>query len=67
MDRVLIACDQIQYANHLEMTLRKVGFEVETMTTEFNISEKLLTFNPDMIIVRGQSNKLSSLSFWKEN
>ncbi len=66
MDRVLIACDQIQYANHLEMTLRKVGFEVETMTTEFNISEKLLTFNPDMIIVRGQSTKLSTLSFGKK-
>ncbi len=66
MDRVLIACDQIQYANHVEMTLRKVGFEVETMTTEFNLSEKLLTFNPDMIIVRGQSAKLSAMSIGKK-
>jgi hypothetical protein len=66
MDRVLIACDQIQYANHVEMTLRKVGFEVEVMTTEFNLSEKLLTFNPDMIIVRGQSTKLSTMSIGKK-
>ena len=66
MDRVLIACDQIQYANHVELTLRKVGFEVETMTTEFNLSEKLLTFNPDMIIVRGQSAKLSAMSIGKK-
>ncbi len=66
MDRVLIAFDQIQQANHLEMTLRKVGFDVESITTEFNLSEKLLTFNPDMIIVRGQSTKLSSLSLGKK-
>ena len=62
MDRVLIALDQIQYANHLEMTLRKVGFDVEAITTEFNLSEKLLTFNPDIIVVRGQSAKLSALN-----
>lgn len=62
MDRVLLACDQIQYATHVEMTLRKVGYDVETMASEYNLSEKLLTFNPDIVIVRGQSAKLSTLS-----
>ncbi len=66
MDRVLIVFDQIQYANHLEMTLRKVGFEVESISTEFNLSEKLLTFNPDMIIARGQSAKLSALNIGRK-
>jgi len=66
MDRVLIAIDQIQFANHLEMTLRKVGFDVETITTEFNLSEKLLTFNPDMVISRGQSAKLSAFNIGKK-
>ncbi len=66
MDRVLIAFDQIQLANHLEMTLRKVGFDVETITTEFNLSEKLLTFNPDIIIARGQSTKLSTFNIAKK-
>jgi hypothetical protein len=66
MDRVLIAIDQIQFSSHLEMTLRKVGFDVETITTEFNLSEKLLTFNPDMIIARGQSTKLSAFNIGKK-
>jgi DNA-binding response OmpR family regulator len=66
MDRVLIAIDQIQYASHLEMTLRKVGFDVEVIANEFNLSEKLLTFNPDMIIVRGQSAKLSAFNVGKK-
>ena len=62
MDRVLLACDQIQYATHIEMTLRKVGYDVEAMSTEYNLSEKLLTFNPDIIIVRGNSPKLMTLN-----
>ncbi len=62
MDRVLLACDQIQYSAHIEMTLRKVGYDVETMTTEYNLSERLLTFNPDIIIVRGNSPKLMTLN-----
>jgi hypothetical protein len=66
MDRVLIAIDQIQFSSHLEMTLRKVGFDVEVITTEFNLSEKLLTFNPDIIIARGQSTKLSVLNIGKK-
>lgn len=66
MDRVLIAFDQIQQAGHLEMTLRKVGFDVETITNEFNLSEKLLSFNPDIIIARGQGPKLSAFNIGKK-
>lgn len=41
------------------MTLRKVGFDTETITNEYNLSEKLLTFNPDYIIVKGNSARVS--------
>ncbi len=41
------------------MTLRKVGFDTETITNEYNLSEKLLTFNPDYIIVKGNSPRVS--------
>lgn len=62
MDRVLLIIDDIQYSRHVEMTLRKVGFEVEAINNEFNVNETLLTYNPDYIICRGNSNRLSVLN-----
>lgn len=48
------------------MTLRKVGFDTETITNEYNLSEKLLTFNPDYIIVKGNSPRVSCLQIGKK-
>lgn len=58
--------DDIQYNRHIEMTLRKVGFDVETVNNEFNINEPLLSFNPDYIIARGNSARLSVLNVGKK-
>lgn len=60
MDRVLLVIDDIQYAGHLEATLRKVGFDIETITNEFNLPEKLLSFNPDYIIVKGMGVRVTT-------
>ena len=66
MDRVLLIFDDLQYSGHLEMTLRKVGFDTETITNEYNLSDKLLSFNPDFIIVKGNSSRVSSLQIGKK-
>ena len=66
MDRVLLIMDDIQYNRHVEMTLRKVGFEVESVNNEFNINEPLLSFNPDYIICRGNSARLNVLNVAKK-
>lgn len=66
MDRVLLVIDDIQYGRHVEMTLRKVGFEVESINNEFNLSDSILRFNPDYIITRGTSPRLSTLSVGKK-
>lgn len=60
MDRVLLIIDDIQYAGHLENTLRKVGFDVETITNEFHMPQKLLSFNPDYIIVKGMGVRVTT-------
>ncbi len=60
MDRVLLIIDDIQYAGHLENTLRKVGFDLETVTNEYHTPEKLMTFNPDYIIVKGTGARVST-------
>lgn len=59
MDRVLLIIDDIQYSRHVEITLRKVGFDVESLGNEFNLAETILTFNPDYVICRGNTNRLS--------
>jgi DNA-binding response OmpR family regulator len=66
MDRVLLVIDDIQYAVHLEMTLRKVGFDLETLTNEYNLQEKLLSFNPNYIIVKGMSARVSTINIGKK-
>lgn len=58
--------DDIQYNRHIEMTLRKVGFEVESVNNEFSINEPLLSFNPDYIICRGNSTRLNVLNVGKK-
>lgn len=66
MDRALLIIDDIQFTRQLEMTLRKVGFEVESVNNEFSFQEPLLSFNPDYIIVRGNSSRLSVLNVGKK-
>ena len=66
MDRILIAVDNNAFAGHLEMTLRKVGYDIENTSTEYNLSEKLLSFNPDIIIAKGNSPRLSALNIGRK-
>lgn len=66
MDRVLLIIDDIQYSRHVEMTLRKVGFDVESINNEYNLTESILTFNPNYIICRGNTNRLSVLNVGKK-
>lgn len=58
MDRVLLVFDHIQFSGHLENTLRKVGYITDTLQSEYNLSERVLTFNPDIIVTRGTSARL---------
>ena len=66
MDRVLLVIDDIQYNRQVEMTLRKLGFEVESVNNEFSMNEPLLAFNPDYIVVKGQGQRLNILSIAKK-
>lgn len=65
MDRVLIVMDNVQFSGHLENTLRKIGYVTDTLQSEYNLAERLLSFNPDVIVARGTSNRLSTLNVGK--
>lgn len=66
MDRVLLIIDDILYSQHVEMTLRKVGFDVESINNEFNVTESILSYNPSYIICRGSSSRVSTLNVGKK-
>ncbi len=66
MDRVLIIIDNVQFNAHLEYTFRKVGYTTETLQSEYNLFERVLSFNPDVIICRGSTQRLSALKIGKK-
>lgn len=37
-----------------------MGFDTETITNEYNLNEKILTFNPDFVVVKGNASSKSS-------
>lgn len=61
MDRVLIVSEEVIFASHVEKTLREVGFEVAIQSTEVGLQQAILNFNPEVVIVKGSSAKLSTL------
>lgn len=66
MDRVLLVIDDIQYCRHVEMTLRKMGFDVESINNEFNLSDSVISYNPDYIVCKGNSSRLSAVNVGKK-
>lgn len=54
--------DDFNENRRLEAILRKVGFDVVGIITETSLSEQIVAFGPDVIVISGQSAKLSALS-----
>lgn len=65
MDRVLLVIDNVQFSAHLENTLRKLGYVTDALQNEYNLTERVLSFNPDIIVARGTSNRLSTMNVGK--
>jgi len=60
MLRILLVYDNFQELTSVESSLKKVGFDVLGITSEFSLAEQLLAFNPQIVIGQGKSAKLSS-------
>jgi hypothetical protein len=65
MDRVLLVIDNVQFSAHLENTFRKLGYVTDTLQNEYNLKERVISFNPDIIVARGSSNRLSTMNVGK--
>ncbi|MFN9066085.1 MAG: hypothetical protein ACK5V3_02580, partial [Bdellovibrionales bacterium] len=65
MLRILLAYDNFQELTSVELMLKKIGFDVLGITSEFSIAEQLLSFNPQIVIAFGKSTKLSTTGVGK--
>lgn len=61
MSKILLAYEEYTELMMMETSLKKVGFDVIGITSEFSVSEQLVSFNPDVVVAFGHSSKVSSL------
>lgn len=61
MNKVLLAYEDYSEMLTIQSVLKKVGFDVLTTSSEFSLSEQVLSFNPEIIIGYGKGPKVSTL------
>ena len=62
MRKILLAYEDFNELTITESYLKKVGFDVLGISNELFINEKILSFNPDIVLVHGKASRVSSLS-----
>lgn len=54
MIKILLVYENYNHLVSIETSLKKIGFDVLGITNEYSLSEKVLGFNPDLIIASGE-------------
>lgn len=62
MKKVLLVYDDFNEMTLLQSTLKKLGFDVVGISNEYLLSQQMLEFAPEVIVVAGNNTKVSSLS-----
>lgn len=65
MNKILLVYEDYADLMSVEATLKKVGFDVIGLSSEYAIAEQILAFNPDLVIGAGKGGKVSSLGVGK--
>jgi|GEM_PF-7061086 len=66
MSKVLLIFDNYSELHSVETILKRVGFTVLGISTEYGIKEQILSFNPEVIVGYGSGSKFSSASISKK-
>lgn len=61
MLKALLVYDDYTELTSIESLLKKVGFDTIGITSEFSTTEKVLSFNPDIVISYGRGPKMTTL------
>lgn len=62
MVKVLLVYEDYNELTLVETYLKKIGFDVLGISSEFLIHDQILSFNPEILVVHGRSQKVSSFS-----
>ncbi|WP_413581969.1 hypothetical protein [Bdellovibrio sp. HCB288] len=65
MSKVLLVYEDYADLMSVESTLKKVGFDVIGLSSEYAVSDQIISFNPDVVIGSGKGAKVSSLGVGK--
>ncbi len=66
MRKILLIYEDFNELTSLESSLKKGGFDVIGLSTEYSLQEKMLSFNPDIVIASGRGPKVSTISVGKK-
>lgn len=65
MNKILLVYEDYADLMSVEGTLKKVGFDVIGLSSEYAVAEQMLAFNPDLVVGAGKGGKVSSLGVGK--
>lgn len=65
MNKILLVYEDYADLMSVEGTLKKVGFDVIGLSSEYSIAEQVLAFNPDLVVGAGRGGKVNSLGVGK--
>lgn len=62
MVRVLLVFEDFNEVTLTETYLRRIGFDVVSITNEILLHDQVLSFNPDVVVAFGKNSRVSSFS-----
>ncbi len=66
MSKILLVYDDFAELNATELTLKKASYDVIGLTNEYTIKDQIVSFNPDILVGFGNTQRVSSLSVGKK-
>lgn len=66
MPRILLILDDYNEMLYLQTLLKKLGFDVDSLTNTRNISDAIISFNPKFLIMTALGKKVNGIELSKE-
>lgn len=66
MSKILLVYDDFAELNATELSLKKCSFDVIGLTNEYTVKDQIVSFNPDILVGFGNTQRVSSLSVGKK-
>lgn len=65
MNKILLVYEEYAELMNAENTLKRVGFDVIGISSEYSVAEQIVAFNPDLVVGSGRAGKVTSMGVGK--